>query len=33
MIAYVVEQDTIRIINIFYGGRDFETLLRGEESH
>ena len=33
VIAYVVEQDMIRIINVFYGGRDFETLLRGEESH
>ena len=32
VIAYVVEQDMIRIINIFYGGRDFETLLRGDVS-
>lgn len=30
VIAYIVENDAVRIINIFYGGRDFETLLRGD---
>jgi toxin ParE1/3/4 len=33
VITYVVDADVVRIINIFYGGRDFEALLRGEESH
>jgi hypothetical protein len=32
VIAYVIEQDMVWITNIFYGGRDFEALLRGEES-
>jgi len=27
-IAYVIEKDLVRITNIFYGGRDFEALLR-----
>jgi toxin ParE1/3/4 len=29
VIAYKVENDRVRIINIFYGGRDFEALYRG----
>jgi toxin ParE1/3/4 len=33
VVAYVIEQDVVWIINIFYGGRDFETLLRGEEGN
>lgn len=33
VIAYVVDADMVRIINIFYGGRDFEALLRGEEDY
>ncbi|WP_181181690.1 type II toxin-antitoxin system RelE/ParE family toxin [Mesorhizobium sp. B3-1-6] len=28
VIIYVVESDVVRIINIFYGGRDYETLIR-----
>ena len=28
VIAYVIEQDMVWITNIFYGGRDFEALLR-----
>jgi toxin ParE1/3/4 len=28
VIAYVIEGDVIRIVNIFYGGRDYETLMR-----
>ena len=28
VIAYVIEQDVVWISNIFYGGRDFEALLR-----
>lgn len=27
-IAYVIEQGTVRITNIFHAGQDFETLLR-----
>ncbi|MER8378653.1 type II toxin-antitoxin system RelE/ParE family toxin [Mesorhizobium sp. M1399] len=27
LIAYVVSDDLIRIVNIFYGGRDYETLM------
>ena len=32
VIAYVIEQDTVWVTNIFYGGRDFEALLRNEVS-
>ena len=28
-IAYVIEGDSVFIVNIFYGGRDFEALMRG----
>ena len=28
VIAYIVEDDLVRIVNIFYGGRDYETLMR-----
>jgi toxin ParE1/3/4 len=28
VIAYVVESDVVRMLNIFYGGRDYETLMR-----
>ncbi|MER8526452.1 MULTISPECIES: type II toxin-antitoxin system RelE/ParE family toxin [unclassified Mesorhizobium] len=28
IIAYVVSDDLVRIVNIFYGGRDYETLMR-----
>jgi len=28
LIAYVIEANVVRIINIFYGGRDFEAFLR-----
>ena len=29
VIAYTVENDRVRITNIFYGGRDYEALYRG----
>ena len=29
VIAYRVEADRVRIVNVFYGGRDFEALYRG----
>lgn len=29
VIAYKVESDCVRITNVFYGGRDYETLYRG----
>jgi len=28
--AYVIEPDQILVVGIFYGGQDFETLLRDE---
>jgi toxin ParE1/3/4 len=28
IIAYVVDDDLVRIVNIFYGGRDYEALMR-----
>ncbi|MBZ9895134.1 type II toxin-antitoxin system RelE/ParE family toxin [Mesorhizobium sp. BR1-1-6] len=28
VIAYIIESDIIRIVNIFCGGRDYETLMR-----
>ncbi|MCA0013115.1 type II toxin-antitoxin system RelE/ParE family toxin [Mesorhizobium sp. B292B1B] len=28
LIAYVIESDVVHILNIFYGGRDYETLMR-----
>jgi toxin ParE1/3/4 len=28
VIAYMIENDAVHIINIFYGGRDYETLMR-----
>jgi toxin ParE1/3/4 len=28
VIAYMIEGDIVRIVNIFYGGRDYETLMR-----
>jgi toxin ParE1/3/4 len=31
-IAFVVEGDTVRVLNIFYGGRDFEAHLRDESN-
>ncbi|AWN48969.1 type II toxin-antitoxin system RelE/ParE family toxin [Methylobacterium terrae] len=30
VIAYRVEPNFVRITNVFYGGRDFEALYRGE---
>jgi toxin ParE1/3/4 len=32
VIAYVIEGDKILIVNVFYGGRDFEALMRGNAS-
>ncbi|MDX8521273.1 type II toxin-antitoxin system RelE/ParE family toxin [Mesorhizobium dulcispinae] len=29
VIAYIVEADAVRIVNVFYGGRDYEALMRG----
>lgn len=31
VIAYRVEVDRVRIVNVFYGGRDFEALYRGHD--
>lgn len=31
VIAYTVEERRVRIGNIFYGGRDYEALFRGED--
>ncbi|WP_352577598.1 type II toxin-antitoxin system RelE/ParE family toxin [Mesorhizobium sp. M0019] len=28
IIAYVLSDDLVRIVNIFYGGLDYETLMR-----
>ncbi|WP_287248979.1 hypothetical protein [Mesorhizobium sp.] len=28
IIAYVVDDDAVRIVNSFYGGRDYEALMR-----
>ena len=28
VITYVIESDAVRIVNIFYGGREYETLMR-----
>lgn len=28
IIACVVDDDVVRIVNIFYGGRDYEALMR-----
>jgi toxin ParE1/3/4 len=28
VIAYIVDDNFVRIVNIFYGGRDYETLMR-----
>lgn len=27
IITYIVDDDLVRIVNIFYGGRDYETLM------
>ncbi|WP_407518682.1 type II toxin-antitoxin system RelE/ParE family toxin [Methylobacterium oryzisoli] len=32
VIAYRVEGDRVLITNVFYGGRDFEALYRGQET-
>jgi toxin ParE1/3/4 len=32
VIVYVIADDLVRIVNIFYGGRDFETLMRDSGS-
>ncbi len=31
VIAYQVEDDRVRITNIFYGGKDYEALYRGSQ--
>lgn len=31
IIAYVVESDTVRVTNVFYGGRDYEALYRDHD--
>jgi toxin ParE1/3/4 len=31
IITYVIESDVVRIVNIFYGGRDYEALMRDGE--
>jgi toxin ParE1/3/4 len=30
VIAYIVEGDAVQITNIFYGGRDYEAIYRGQ---
>lgn len=30
VITYAIEEDRILIVNVFYGGRDFEAFLRGD---
>ncbi len=30
VIAYVIEGDSVFIVNVFYGDRDFEALMRGD---
>ncbi|MDQ6432942.1 type II toxin-antitoxin system RelE/ParE family toxin [Mesorhizobium sp. LHD-90] len=30
VITYVIEGDRVQIVNVFYGGRDFEAILRGQ---
>jgi toxin ParE1/3/4 len=32
VIAYLIEDNKIRITNVFYGGRDFEAFLREAEN-
>ena len=32
LIAYAIEGDSVFIVNVFYGGRDFEALMRGSAS-
>jgi toxin ParE1/3/4 len=32
VITYVIEANAVRIINVFYGGRDFEQMIRGRNS-
>ena len=31
VIAYMVEVDSVRILNVFYGGRDYASLYRRED--
>ncbi|WFP60458.1 MULTISPECIES: type II toxin-antitoxin system RelE/ParE family toxin [unclassified Mesorhizobium] len=31
VITYVIESSIVRIVNVFYGGRDYEALMRGGE--
>ncbi|WP_353641271.1 type II toxin-antitoxin system RelE/ParE family toxin [Mesorhizobium sp. WSM2239] len=33
VIAYVIEDNKVRITNVFYGGRDFEAILRDANNH
>lgn len=28
LVAYIIDDAVVRIVNIFYGGRDYETLMR-----
>ena len=30
VICYLVQEDWVLVTNVFYGGRDFEAILRGE---
>ncbi|WP_036241792.1 type II toxin-antitoxin system RelE/ParE family toxin [Mesorhizobium sp. STM 4661] len=32
VIAYIIDDGLVRIVNIFYGGRDYETLMRDGDS-
>ncbi len=31
VIAYLIDADTVRITNVFYGGRDIEAIYRGRD--
>lgn len=32
VIAYIVDKDLVYIVNVFYGGRDYETMMRDSGS-
>ena len=31
IIAYIIEDDRVFVVNVFYGGRDFEALMRDDD--
>lgn len=32
VVAYVIQGDSVFVTNVFYGGRDFEALMRGDDA-